>query len=81
MLGCKKEYGWVTHLKRTLIRGIDGMNEVNKALEEFHRIHDHLPVMHEDIPEILSELKSKYIVEIVTAYPDEKSRNLLHCRL
>lgn len=63
--------------------GVDDMKEVNKALDEFHRIHDHLPIMHKDIPNILNELKSIYKIELVTAYPDEKKRieNLLHHNL
>lgn len=52
----------------------DDMKEINRALAEFHVIHDHLPMMHEDIVSILTELKSKYIIELVSAYPDQKKR-------
>lgn len=81
MLDQKKDYGLATNTWNFGLQyGIDDTKEVNKALDEFHRIHDHLPIMHKDIPNILNELKSMYKIELVTAYPDEKKRieNLLH---
>lgn len=54
-----------------LRNGIDDMSEMNKAIEEFH---DYLPVMHGDISKILKELKSRYRIELITAYPDESKR-------
>lgn len=59
------------------------IKDTAEALDEFHRIHEHLPVMHEDLPSILDKLKCKYRIELVTAYPNENKRikNLLHHNL
>lgn len=60
--------------------GIDDMTEMNKALILFQEVHDHLPLMHPDIPFILRELKNKYTIVLVSAYPNEDKRisNLKH---
>lgn len=60
--------------------GIDDMTDLNRALKSFHDIHEHLPVIHDDISPILSELKGKYKIHMVTAYPNIIKRidNLAH---
>lgn len=66
-----------------LRNGIDDMKELNRVLDIFHKSHDHLPILHPDIAEILSDLKTRHRIELVTAYPDAKKRldNLLHHEL
>ncbi|CAH6419695.1 Hypothetical protein HVR_LOCUS771 [uncultured virus] len=60
--------------------GIDDMTELNKAIGSFHEAHEHLPVIHGDIPAILKELQNRYHIILVSAYPDEEKRiaNLEH---
>lgn len=47
---------------------------IGQAFDNFNLISDPLPLMHKDIPSILTELKSRYFIELVTGYPDEKKR-------
>jgi len=60
--------------------GIDLNNDnLKNALELFHKIHEHLPLMDPDIPQILKQLQKAYRIELVTSYPhvDKRIENLL----
>lgn len=59
--------------------GIDDMTTFNRVLDLFLQDHDHLPLLHSDIPDILHSLHSKYRIELVSAYPhiDRRIENLL----
>jgi len=50
------------------------------ALQIFIDEHDHLPLLHPDIPSILHQLHDRYHIEIVSAYPHTHKRiaNFLH---
>jgi len=64
-------------------RGIDDMSEIDRANASFNDEHDHLPLIHPDISEILSDLQNRFTIELVTAYPNQEKRvsNLLHHQL
>ena len=58
----------------------DDMSELNRAIDIFHEDHEHLPLMHDNICEVLCELSNNYHIELVSSYPDLNKRidNLLH---
>ena len=60
--------------------GIDDMSQLLIALDIFHEEHEHLPLLHPNIPDVLTKLQEKYNIELVTSYPNERKRieNLLH---
>lgn len=62
---------------------VDDMTELYRVMYIFHEVHEHLPLMHEEIIQVLEVLKSKYTIELVTAYPNETKRvsNLLYHKL
>lgn len=43
---------------------------IDNAIDDFHENHDHLPLMHPDIPEILNGMMNKYTIELVSSYPN-----------
>lgn len=58
----------------------DNLKQINKASEEFHRTHDHLPIMHSNIVEIMKELQKQYKITLVSSYPhkDRRVENLAY---
>jgi len=52
----------------------DDMTELKRAMNIFHHTHNVLPLMHPDIVNVLTKLKSKYTIELVSSYPNEQKR-------
>lgn len=48
--------------------------ELYKLIDDFHIVHDNLPLIEENIPNILKQLQEKYNIILVTAYPDREKR-------
>ena len=52
-----------------LNKDIDNMSQLHKAIKAFDESNTLLPLTNKDIPHILSKLKQKYRIELVTSYP------------
>ena len=58
----------------------DDVKVMYEALHKFHENHEHLPLLHDDIALIMTELNTRYNIELVSAYPHESRRmdNLIY---
>jgi hypothetical protein len=52
-----------------LNKDTDNMSQLHKAIKEFDKSNTLLPLINKDIPYILSKLREKYRIELVTSYP------------
>lgn len=55
-------------------RDEDDHHSMDMAMEIFHNTHDHLPLMHSDIPAILKLLSQKFHIHLVSSYPHLERR-------
>lgn len=53
---------------------LEEQQAIDAEIEVFHCTHAPLPLMHEDIVSHLTHLSTKYVIELVTAYPHLERR-------
>jgi hypothetical protein len=79
--GLKKNY-WIgdefvknpTTWSFGLNKDVDNMSQLLKAIKEFDKSSNLLPLIDKDIPNILSQLQKKYRIELVSSYPHVNHR-------
>lgn len=56
----------------------DDSHSMDYAMEAFHHMHEHLPLMHSEIPDILKQLSQTFRIHLVSSYPflDRRIANL-----